>query len=279
MENTSPVILIVDDTPLIQTLLTKYLDGCGYTMEVASNGIEAWEKLTTSPDKYDAVLLDRMMPELDGMQVLARIKQDARLKLLPVILQTALGSPEDFAEGLNAGAFYYLTKPSSKESVRAVVASAIRDRLERLSEKQLAEYRQLALGCLDEAHFSFRSVESARHIAGLVSSLCPSPDAARMGLLELMLNAIEHGNLGITYSEKSRLIDDGRLSEEISARLAAPEYSNKTASLKLNRSSDQIVFTIQDEGKGFAGRRGAEVCTGLSEALQKVEPAGKLNKG
>jgi CheY-like chemotaxis protein len=245
------VILIVDDSPVIRKLLAKYLDGCGYTIEFAGNGEEAWEKLVAAPYLYDTVLLDRKMPVLDGMEVLKRIKKDVRLKFLPVILQTALATPEEFAEGLDAGAYYYLAKPSSRESVRAVVSAAIRNRLERLSEKQVAEYREMAFDCLDEAHFSFSTLDSAHQIAALVSSLCPSSESARMGILELMLNAIEHGNLGITYEQKTLLIDEDRLLDEISARLTASEYSSKKAYLKFSRSQDQMVVTIQDEGNGF----------------------------
>ncbi len=251
MRTRNPVILIVDDTPLIQLLISKFLEGCDYTLEFANDGEIACEKLFGNPGRYDAVLLDRMMPNVDGMEVLRRIKQDDRLKLLPVIFQTALTSPEDLAEGLNAGAYYYLSKPLKKSTVRAVLATALRERLGRISEEETFNFRKLALEALDEAQFTFKTVEGAMHIAELASSLCPSPETVRMGVLELMINAIEHGNLGITYDEKGQLISDEKLTEEIERRLALPENAHKKAVLKFSRLKEKIVFTIQDEGKGF----------------------------
>jgi CheY-like chemotaxis protein len=251
MTNQNPVILIVDDTPLIQLLISKFLEGCGYTLEFANDGEKAWEKLQATPDLFDAVLLDRMMPNVDGMEVLRRIRQDERFKFLPVIFQTALASAEDLAEGLNAGAYYYLVKPLKKSSVRAVLASALRDRLWHLSETEIVEFRKNAFLSLDEAQFTFNTIDRATNIAELVSSLCPSPDGARMGILELMLNAIEHGNLGITYDEKGQFISEERLTEEINRRLMLPEYANRKATLKFDRLKEKIVITVQDEGNGF----------------------------
>jgi CheY-like chemotaxis protein len=251
MTTQNPVILIVDDTPLIQLLISKFLEGCGYTLEFANDGEKAWEKLHANPDLFDAVLLDRMMPNVDGMEVLRRIRQDERFKLLPVIFQTALASAEDLAEGLNAGAYYYLVKPLKKSSVRAVLASAIRDRLWHISENEIIEFRKKAFESLDEAQFTFKTIDKATYIAELVSSLCPSPEAARMGILELMLNAIEHGNLNITYDEKSQYILEERLADEINRRLLLPEYTDRTATLKFNRLKEKIIITVQDDGNGF----------------------------
>jgi CheY-like chemotaxis protein len=251
MSSQVPVLLIVDDTEVNQILIAEFLTGNNYAMEIASSGEEAWEMLQAAPDKYDAVLLDRMMPGIDGMEVLHRIKKDARLKLLPVILQTAVCFPEQVAEGLSAGAYYYLTKPYDRDVMRAVVATALRDRAARIAELNDVESVILALSKLNEAHFSFSTLDGARQIAGLISALCPARDAANMGLMELMLNAIEHGNLGITYDEKTTLIAEDRLQEEVRRRCALPEHAGKVATINFRREDKKLLFTIQDAGKGF----------------------------
>ncbi len=255
MDDRKPALLIVDDEPFNQLVICDFLDGCGYQLDIASSGEEAWEKLQANPDKYDTVLLDRMMPGMNGIDVLRHIKQDQRLKLLPVIMQTAASEPEEVAEGLEAGAYYYLTKPFRPEIIRAVIATALRDRSERILESHDSETLHTALCHLSEGLFTFRTTESARHISTLLSCLCPSPQIAHMGLMELMLNAIEHGNLGITYEEKSRLITENRLHEEISMRLGAREYADKTAVVKFKRTDTELIFTIKDEGKGFDWNR------------------------
>ncbi len=251
MSKHQPVLLIVDDDPFAQEVISEFLDGQGYQLVVASCGEEAWDKLQAEPDKFDAVLLDRVMPGIDGLEVLQRIKQSEELKLLPVIMQTAASAPAQVAEVLRAGAYYCLAKPFVPGEIRAVVATALRDRVERITETRDAEYRLLALNHLDEAHFTFRTTEEARALAVLLACLCPSRATAQMGLLELMLNAIEHGNLGITYDEKTRLIAEDRLQAEIKRRLSLPEYAEKIATVQFRRAGKTLSFTIKDEGQGF----------------------------
>ncbi len=251
MSNQQPVLLVVDDDPIIQAVITEVLDGLGYELVIAGSGEEAWDKLIAEPDRYDAVLLDRIMPGIDGMEVLRRIKLDPHLKLLPVILQTAASMPEQIAEGLNAGAFYYLSKPFKPEVLRAVTTNALRDRSERILEEHDFKDKLLALQYLEEACFSFRTIEQAREVATLLSSLCPSRMTAHMGLIELILNAIEHGNLGITYDEKTQLIAENQLRMEVERRLTLPQYLDKFVTVKFARTGRSLIFTIRDQGQGF----------------------------
>lgn len=251
MSHNQPTLLVVDDTRINQILICKYLQNANYQFEIANNGEEAWAMLQACPEKYDAVLLDRMMPGIDGMEVLRRIKKDSQLKFLPVIMQTTASSPEEIEEGMSAGAYYYLTKPYTSEVMRAVVSTALRDRAERLMESSSYETMCVAFRHLDQAYFTFHSTKEARQIAELVSNLCPSRDEAHMGLMELMLNAVEHGNLGITYDEKTVLISEDRLHTEVDYRLSLPEYAKKMASLQFERIDNNLVFTIKDQGQGF----------------------------
>jgi len=251
MSSQRPVLLVVDDEPFYHTIIVEYLADLDYEIVVAGGGEEAWAKFCAEPQKYDAILLDRMMPKTDGMEVLRRIRQDVTLKFLPVILETAACVPEQIAEGLTAGAFYYLTKPFTSEVLRAVISNALRDRFDHIVETHDAETKKLALNYLDGAHFTFRTTEAARQIAALVSCVCPSSQSAYVGLMELMLNAVEHGNLGITYDEKSQFISENRLQTEIERRLYLPEYAHKVASLDYRRGSEAHIFTIQDAGNGF----------------------------
>jgi CheY-like chemotaxis protein len=245
------VVLVVDDNKVNQDLIVKFLAGGGYELEMAESGDEAWQKLQATPDKYSVVLLDRRMPGMDGMEVLRKIKQDARLKMLPVILQTAASFPEEIAEGVLAGAYYYLTKPYALGVMRAVVATAIRDRAELMIEVEDANNMHLALSLLNEAQFSFKTIDEVRRIATLLARLCASHEPAYMGLLELMLNAVEHGNLGITYQEKSKLIAEDALQLEIDRRLQLPQYADKFASVSFRREKENLHFAIKDEGQGF----------------------------
>ena len=102
-------ILVVDDNPDSITIMRTILESRGYGVMVANNGAEALAQLRTDPP--DVVLLDVMMPEISGLEVLQQIKDDARTGRLPVILVTAKTHDDDVLSGYQFGADYYITKP------------------------------------------------------------------------------------------------------------------------------------------------------------------------
>ena len=83
--------------------------------------------LEAHPGHFSAILLDRGMPRMDGMTLLRQIKDEDRHKHIPVIMQTARDSKEEILEGLEAGAYYYLTKPFAGPTLIAIVGSAARE--------------------------------------------------------------------------------------------------------------------------------------------------------
>ena len=124
-----PRILLVDDTPDNLEALQRALRHESARLLTAGDGEAAWELLDQDP-RVDLVLLDLMMPRLDGLSLLRRMKADQRFREVPVVLQTADTSPERIAEGIAAGAFYYLTKPLDLQVLRGIVRSALETREE-----------------------------------------------------------------------------------------------------------------------------------------------------
>lgn len=114
-------ILAVDDSLTVRELVRKLLLSRGYEAEVAADGMEAWD--TVSSKEFDLVITDVDMPRMDGIELAALIKNDPRLKALPVLIVSHKDREEDRLRGLEAGAEYYLTKGSFHEEtlVRAVV--------------------------------------------------------------------------------------------------------------------------------------------------------------
>lgn len=244
-------ILIVDDEPFNIEILTEHLENSGYLVEPAYDGLEAWEILQREDVRFDAILLDRMMPRMNGMELLAKIKQLDRFKTLPVILQTAMGSPDAVREGLQAGAYYYLTKPFERETLLAIVAAAVRDRLAQLELLKQLEQQRDTLTMMRYGEFHFRTLAEAKRLTALLSSVCPQPEKVAMGLSELLINAVEHGNLGITYKEKTKLIQGASWEEELQQRLEMPQYAGRRASVMLTRDAGEIRFLVADQGQGF----------------------------
>ncbi|MET0530076.1 MAG: response regulator, partial [Microvirga sp.] len=119
-----PLILIVDDTPQNLDLLTRRLRSQGYDTATAADGEEALDRVAALAP--DLVLLDIMMPKLDGIETVRRLKADAALRHIPVILVMAKSDPRDVVEGLDAGGDDYLTKPIDHAALLARVRSMLR---------------------------------------------------------------------------------------------------------------------------------------------------------
>lgn len=119
-----PVILIVDDQPQNIELLEAYLVPNDYEIVTAANGEAALGKL--SGNQIDLILLDIMMPGMDGFEVIRRIRQDTAHRLLPIILVTSLHEKEDRVKGIEAGCDDFITKPVDKMELLARVRSLLK---------------------------------------------------------------------------------------------------------------------------------------------------------
>lgn len=122
----TPLILAVDDTPENLEILTLRLQSAGYAVETAGDGEEGLQRARELAP--DLVLLDIMMPKLDGISVVRALKQDAALRTVPVILVTAKSDTRDIVEGLDAGGDDYLTKPFEHATLLARVRSMLRQK-------------------------------------------------------------------------------------------------------------------------------------------------------
>lgn len=245
-------ILAVDDEALnLEILLEYFEDEPGLTLDIASGGEAAWTLLQDPSNEYQAILLDRMMPELDGVGLLKRIKTTSRLAGIPVIMQTAANSPAQIREGLEAGAYYYLTKPYKRDNLLAIVHAALIDGAARDALRQQLHSHINALQYLEKATFSIRSVDEANQLASIMAQACPNPDSVIMGISELLINGVEHGNLGLSYAEKSELKRNDGWRPEVDRRMALVENINKQVRLEFTRNAECITLKITDQGVGF----------------------------
>jgi CheY-like chemotaxis protein len=102
-------VLVVDDNPDSLVIVRGILEPHGYQVDEATSGPQALERIRAQ--RPDIVLLDIMMPEMSGFEVLQKIREDPETSLLPVILVTAKTGDEDVVQGYQYGADYYVTKP------------------------------------------------------------------------------------------------------------------------------------------------------------------------
>lgn len=253
-EPVGPRLLVVDDEPFNLEIISEYFEGTGLLIDTAEHGEIAW-RLLDSGVRYSAILLDRMMPVLDGMGLLLRIKADERFREIPVIMQTAAGNPEQVREGLAAGAYYYLVKPYERDSLLTIVRGALADSAARNDlRRKLADHAS-ALQLMGSGSFAFRTVEEAGILATFIAQACPQPEAAALTLSELFVNAVEHGNLGISYEEKSQLRREERWDAEVAHRLTLDANRGKRVRVGLARGDGELSIRVVDEGSGFDWQR------------------------
>jgi DNA-binding NarL/FixJ family response regulator len=116
-------ILIVDDEPLNIDYLEQELESLGFATETAADGLEALQHVAAAPP--DLVLLDVMMPRMDGISALRILKEDPETRLIPVVLMTALNAVEDRVRGIEAGADDFLSKPVDDRELLARIRTAL----------------------------------------------------------------------------------------------------------------------------------------------------------
>jgi len=259
MADKKPVVLAVDDEPFNLEIIKEYLSERNIDTVCVESGEQALIVLQNSPQRFSAVLLDRMMPGIDGIEVLKQIKADENTSRLPVIMQTAKAGKENMLEGLNAGAHYYLSKPYDQATLIAIISTAISDYQRYKKIQENLEQSAQTLMLMNRGEFNFKSLNEARSLSALLARACPESDSVVFVLTELMVNAVEHGNLGISYQEKSRLIADEKWEDEILHRLALPENRDKQVSIEFTRNENEITFLITDQGAGFNWQEYMEV--------------------
>lgn len=130
-------VLIADDDPVSRKLLQNYLQKWGCEVTSAEDGAEAWSCFQR--DEFPVVITDWMMPELDGLELIRRIRSGLHGSYVYLILLTAKGQKEDLVEGMDAGADDFLTKPFDRDELRVRLRAG--ERIVEL-EQQLRATRQ-----------------------------------------------------------------------------------------------------------------------------------------
>jgi two-component system cell cycle response regulator len=150
-------ILIVDDTPLNVKLLSAKLAHDYYVISTAENGVQALAKV--EKEKPDLILLDVMMPEMDGFETCRRLKGDPSTAFIPVVIITALSDVADRVRGLAAGADDFLGKPINDLALMARIRSLLRAKV------LMDEWRLREAAAFCSSTMSMRTLpSSAKHL-------------------------------------------------------------------------------------------------------------------
>lgn len=244
-------VLLVEDDGIIAMLIEDALAGVGLEVVICEDGQIAWDRLQGGDTAFDTILTDRNMPRMDGLLLLRKLKETPSLHDIPVIMETGDTRAASIQEGIDQGAYYYLTKPFKPDVLVAIVNAAIEQYREYRQFKETARRAERPFAFMQHGRFHFRTVEEGRLLANFFAQAAPDPEKLVIGLQELLINAVEHGNLGLDYQDKTRLLLDGRWQEEVDYRLTLPEFHERHVEVLFDRLPHAIRFTIRDQGHGF----------------------------
>ncbi|ABK44942.1 response regulator receiver protein [Magnetococcus marinus MC-1] len=241
-------ILVVDDSAAARQRMQQLLEA-EYILEFADDGVGAIEQVEQF--KPDLILLDRMMPTMDGMETCRHLKAHQIHKHLPVIFVTSLSTPAHIAEGIAAGAYYYITKPFDVQILTTVIKSAFSHvRAYTALNQEMARVVHV-MRKVTKIDLTFKTIAEACDIALVLSHICPQPSEASIGLTELLINAVEHGNLALSYADKKQLLLAGTYHLEIEQRLTDKAFAHKQGRVRMASTPKQIQIIVQDQGTGF----------------------------
>lgn len=214
----------------------------GYLLRYASDAQQA-RAILCSGTRFDAVVVSTSCFE----EV-----QHALISFLPdaALVVSASGMDELQRAGILDRSCYYLSKPWFAESSLSVLESALlRDRVDP------------ACPVGHHGEFTFRTLEEVTVLTDQLAILsgCAGQRELAVGLAELLINAVEHGNLGFGYEEKAQLKRAGLWEQAVVARLEDPRFSSLYARLEVYRVADELVITIYDNGRGFDWRPFVEI--------------------
>jgi CheY-like chemotaxis protein len=244
-------LLLVDDDPISLQLMQSFLKHTDYQAITATDGLQA-ERLIYdhAPDYFSAIVLDYRMPHKDGMALLKQLKQDPR-RIVPVILQTGEKKPKQIQQGIEAGAYYYLIKPYTPEVFLSIIEAALKDYNNHYQVVSKLDSLTSSMKLLKDAHFQYRTLQEATDLSSFIAHMTDQPKKVGIGLYELLVNAVEHGNLGISYDEKTDLLKRVQLKQEIQRRLELPEYHERYVQVDIRHCRNELNVVIQDMGEGF----------------------------
>ncbi len=246
-ENKKYCVLVVDDEESLRIMLQGELAEQGYNVLLAEDGKQALD--IVYKNNVDAIVLDVMMPELNGYKVCEQLKTNRAYNLIPIIMLTAKTTPEDRITGVIAGADKYITKPYlMKEVIDALYELISLSKILKYQE----EVESIGFFTIDSKIEYLQRVNT--WIAGLYRDISIDGDVIhnlKLALDELGTNAIQHGNL-----------DD----------------ENKKIIIEYIISRDKVIIRVEDEGEGFDfGKQDDDIESGIARVHQYVDEL-KYNK-
>lgn len=242
-------ILIIDDEDALRKMLKIALIEKGYTVFEAANGVEGIEVFkNTSPG---IVLTDVNMPEMNGIEMTRKIKEineDA-----DIIIMTGYGTEDLVIDAIRAGASNYIKKPLQFNELFSILDSIAfkREARKRFEvAKDVVQYEEKKIimdnnlekiwGVVNQVFYNVTGLDEHVSIEGL-----------KLGLYEIIVNAIEHGNLEISFEEKKKALQENSYTKLLAERIEMANKKGRNVVIQTKFDRKQIEISVTDCGNGF----------------------------
>ncbi|WP_053005956.1 ATP-binding protein [Kiloniella spongiae] len=252
MNSKEPRILLIEPDEIARNEILNFLTGKNFDVvcSLKPDSILFDNRLETDPvglilisDDYDRDVLSESSLVLGADKKLPQ--------QIPTVVMTTIDSRKSPLELVVHNWFHTIKKPCDTDILYSVTCAATNQFNHVRSLLNEIETRSSAIGLITSGTFEFKTVDEARNLTTMLSLACPGADGIVIGLNELLHNAVEHGNLEIGYNLKTELLETSRLHDEIHNRLNMEPYNKRIVKVSYTRSDSEIVFVIEDEGKGF----------------------------
>jgi len=251
------IVLVVDDSPDTLRLLTDALDGAGMAVMVALDGaaaIRICEQITP-----DIILLDAIMPGIDGFETCRRLKLDADLSSVPVIFMTGLAETEDVVRGLGAGGVDYVTKPIVIEEMLARIRVHLANaRLTQSARAALDASGRFLLAVNRQGHVVWATPQAKKLLASEQAADAPGPLVSPKSWLD-WLEQVQRGDAATKTASAAPSLRNDQLRLQYMGKLNPDEFLLR---LVKNSSSDSPMEFSRE--LGLTSREG-EVLSWLSK--------------
>ncbi|SCA54860.1 putative CheY-like receiver and GGDEF domain-containing response regulator [Candidatus Terasakiella magnetica] len=241
--------LVVSDNSDFHNQIVSSLDGETIKTRFVNSLDDCEPLLLEKENNISTIICDIPTELFDFERKLRVLKRKDHGKYIPII--GLVNETRDKSEIARQLFFHILPLPLHEHMLAHTIEAGKSDFRRYQSLLGEVSSRTSAIGLIKSGDFTLKTLQQAEALTTMLSLACPDPSAVSLGLSELLVNAIEHGNLEISYTEKSQLLETGKWDDEITKRLSDDKYKNRFVEVVFDRQEDHIDIVIRDHGNGF----------------------------
>lgn len=258
-QGSKPTHLLLINTAGALHKLGEQLARLGFAISTRDESDDAIAALKAQKSEFDAVVLDWRQQGGKNAEFARKLAAVSREVELPVLVLACADAEETIALAKQAGLANCLSAPCPLAELKNNLMSLTRNMTGDMETVENDALLEDAFSLLHSCKFQFRTPRDVELLVPVLSRMFPEPDRTVAGIADLMMNAIEHGNLEIGHERKAEWIARGVYQNEFHKRLHTPPYSTRWGEVIINRRADGVLIIIMDQGCGFCWQNFVEL--------------------